>query len=87
MDFRTLIWPYAVRDVTSSDEAKERWMDNLTGVLETVSTGHFINEADLPLHPSRAAGSFSPKSFTGYRTCERNQIRRAYFSPIQAEGQ
>lgn len=34
------------------------------GVSETVSTVHFINETDLLLHPSRAAGPFSPKSFT-----------------------
>ena len=63
MDFRTLVLPYAIWDDPFSGEANKQWMCSLSGSLQKVSKGHFINEADILLNPSRAASSFSPQRF------------------------
>lgn len=59
MDERTLVLAFATWNDPAADAVNHAWMADLTGALETVSTGHFLGEADLTRHADRASRSFS----------------------------
>ena len=72
MDFRTLVLPYAIWSDPSSTQANKQWMCSLSGALERISKGHFINEADILLNPTtRVAGSFAPQNFAKLQELKR----------------
>jgi FAD/FMN-containing dehydrogenase len=63
MDERTLVMPYAVWTTPASDDANRAWIREMSEILDPISTGHFISEADLDAHPQRLARSFTPANW------------------------
>lgn len=59
IDERTLVMPYAIWTDPRADRANREWMTEIVNVLEPISTGHFISEADLDAHPERLAKCFA----------------------------
>ncbi len=64
MDARTLVLPYAIWGDAAHDEGNRAWMRALGGHLEPISVGHFLSEADVLAHRSRAERSFSPENWS-----------------------
>jgi FAD/FMN-containing dehydrogenase len=75
MDERTLVMPYAVWSDAAQDDACRAWIAEMSRILEPISTGHFISEADLEAHPGRLARSFTPANW------ERVRSLRAQWDP------
>jgi FAD/FMN-containing dehydrogenase len=63
MDHRTLIMAYAVWTDPAADDANRRWIAEMSGILEPLSVGNFVSEADLEQYPARLERSFSPASW------------------------
>ena len=59
MDARTLVMPYSIWTDPEADRANRDWMTGMVNILEPISTGHFISEADLEAHPERLARCFT----------------------------
>ncbi len=57
---RTVIIVYAVWDDPANDARNAAWLDALAAVLDPITTGHFLSEADIRRRPARVAASFSP---------------------------
>jgi hypothetical protein len=55
--------PYAVWQDPAADAANRGWIGSMSGLLEPISTGHFISEADLIAHPQRLARCFTPANW------------------------
>jgi FAD/FMN-containing dehydrogenase len=75
MDERTLVMHYAIWQDPATDDANREWIGAMSGLLEPISTGHFISEADLIAHPQRLERCFLPAHW------ERVQELRARFDP------
>ncbi|MBS1879740.1 MAG: FAD-binding oxidoreductase [Actinobacteria bacterium] len=75
MDERTLVMPYAVWQDPASDSENRAWIGEMSALLEPISSGHFVSEADLQAHPGRLARSFAPANW------ERLQELRAEWDP------
>jgi len=63
MDERTLVMPYSIWTDPKDDRANGEWMAEMVGLLEPLSTGHFISEADLEAYPERLARCFTPANW------------------------
>ena len=63
MDERTLVMPYAVWEDPASEPDHRAWMSEITQILEPISAGHFLSEADLDAHPGRLARCFTPSNW------------------------
>jgi FAD/FMN-containing dehydrogenase len=63
MDERTLVMAYALWVNPSEDDVNRAWMAEMSNLLEPISTGNFISEADLETYPRRLAKSFSPANW------------------------
>jgi FAD/FMN-containing dehydrogenase len=63
MDARTLVMPYAVWQDPAADAANRAWIAEMSALLEPISSGHFISEADLDAYPNRLARCFTPASW------------------------
>lgn len=63
MDERTLVMPYAIWTDPAADNANRAWISEMSKILEPISTGHFISEADLDAYPNRLPGSFTPANW------------------------
>lgn len=63
IDARTLLMAYAIWDDPASDDANRAWHSDVRELLEPISIGHFVNEADLHAHPQRLARCFTPASW------------------------
>ena len=72
---RTIVTVYAIWDDPTDDEANALWMDAVAAALAPITTGHFLNEADIRRHPERIAASFTPTAW------ERVLRLRARFDP------
>ncbi len=58
MDHRTLVLAFATWTDAADDAANRAWMNELVPVLEGMSRGHFLSEADLGRHARRAERCF-----------------------------
>ncbi len=63
MDERTLVMPYAIWTDPAADDANRAWIGEMSTILERISTGHFISEADLDAYPNRLTRSFMPANW------------------------
>jgi hypothetical protein len=63
MDERTLVMAYALWDDPATDDANRSWMAEMSEILEPLSTGAFISEADHQAYPGRLARSFTPAAW------------------------
>jgi FAD/FMN-containing dehydrogenase len=68
MDERTLVMAYALWKDPATDDANRSWMAEMSKVLEPISTGAFISEADHQAHPGRLPRSFSPAAWDRVRS-------------------
>ncbi|GGF27006.1 FAD-binding oxidoreductase [Subtercola lobariae] len=59
MHDKTLVVPYVIWADESDDAANLAWLNELRAVLEPVSSGHFMSEADLRHDASRVSRSFA----------------------------
>jgi FAD/FMN-containing dehydrogenase len=75
MDERTLVMHYAVWDDPAQDEANRAWHAEMAAILEPLSVGNFVSEADHESHPGRLERSFSPHNW------KRVQELRAVWDP------
>lgn len=75
MDERTLVMPYAIWTDPASDDTNRSWMSEMSEILASVSTGHFISEADLDAYPDRLPRSFTTANW------ERVHALRAQWDP------
>lgn len=75
MDERTLVMHYAIWTDPASDDACRAWSAEMSKLLEPISSGHFISEADLEAYPERLARSFTPTNW------ERVRALRAQWDP------
>jgi FAD/FMN-containing dehydrogenase len=75
MDERTLVMAYALWKDPAADEANRSWMAGMSEILEPISTGAFISEADHQAYPSRLPRSFTPAGW------ERVRSLRAQWDP------
>jgi FAD/FMN-containing dehydrogenase len=63
MDRRTLVMAYALWSDPAADDANRSWIRRVSAVLEPLSNGNFVSEADHEAHPQRLAASFSEESW------------------------
>ncbi|TQL53161.1 FAD/FMN-containing dehydrogenase [Subtercola boreus] len=54
----SLVVPYVIWDDPAADELNREWLNRVAALLEPLSSGHFLSEADLRHNPGRVAGSF-----------------------------
>jgi FAD/FMN-containing dehydrogenase len=59
IDGRTLVMAYAIWDDPAADEANRAWHADVRELVEPISMGHFVNEADLHAAPGRLARCFT----------------------------
>jgi FAD/FMN-containing dehydrogenase len=59
IDARTLVMAYAIWDDPAADEANRAWHAGVRDLVEPISLGHFVNEADLHARPGRLARCFT----------------------------
>lgn len=86
MDFRTLVLVYSIWSDSSDTEINRQWMNKLSGTLEKVSQGHFINEADMLSNPTRTAGSFSPRHLAKLQELKRKHDPENLFFSYPGQG-
>jgi FAD/FMN-containing dehydrogenase len=75
MDERTLVMHYAIWQDPTADAPNHHWIRAMSALLEPISTGHFISEADLIAHPTRLPRCFTPDHW------RRVQQLRAHWDP------
>ena len=63
MHDRTSLIVYAIWDEPDEDAANAAWLDEIATILEAVSSGHFLSEADARRRPERVRRSFSEASW------------------------
>lgn len=63
IDGRTLLMAYAIWDDAAADESNRAWHAEVRELLEPISLGHFVNEADLDAAPGRLARCFTPTNW------------------------
>lgn len=63
IDGRTLLMAYAIWENPESDDANRSWHDAVRDIWEPISIGHFVNEADLDVHPERLSRCFTPPNW------------------------
>lgn len=63
IDGRTLLMAYAIWDDHASDESNRSWHAEVREILDPISMGHFVNEADLNAAPGRLARCFTPANW------------------------
>ncbi|WP_147305355.1 FAD-binding oxidoreductase [Subtercola boreus] len=54
----SLIVPYVIWGDEADDAVNRAWLNEVKAMLEPLSSGHFLSEADLRFSPERSAGSF-----------------------------
>ncbi|MBS1878891.1 MAG: FAD-binding oxidoreductase [Actinobacteria bacterium] len=63
IDGRTLVMAYAIWEDAASDDANRAWHAGVRDLLEPISIGHFVNEADLHADPERLSRCFTPANW------------------------
>jgi FAD/FMN-containing dehydrogenase len=63
MRLRTYLSPYAFWLTEEKDEINLQWMKKTQEILAPLSSGHYVNEADLEASPERSERSFSKESW------------------------
>ena len=60
---KTYLSPYAFWLKEEDDAINLKWMKKTQEILAPLSTGHYVNEADLEASPERSERSFSKESW------------------------
>jgi len=63
IDAKTLVMAYAIWDDPAADEANRAWHADVRELVEPISMGHFVNEADLSVGSGRLARCFTPANW------------------------
>lgn len=79
MSSHNLVGTYGIGDEEDEDLGNREWVAELRDLLEPISRGLYVGEADLEAWPGRAAQCYSPESWAKLREIKRKYDPEDFF--------